>query len=109
MIVEYLTFTVSPEDREAWLEVDAQTWTAFLSRQPGFVSKSVWLHRDRPDEICAAIVWTDEAAWKSIPEEALQAVDHAMGDMVRPLRLDVFEVASFTPPSLAEGEGAQGA
>lgn len=106
MIVEYLTFTVSPADREAWIAADARTWTPFLARQPGFVSKSVWLNRDRPDEICAAIIWTDEASWKAIPAEQLRAVDRDMGDMVRPLRMDVFDVAAHTSSSPTDQDRA---
>ena len=103
MIVEYLIFTVGSAERDAWLEADQRTWTAFLSRQPGFVSKSVWVSRDRPEEICAAIVWTDEASWKSIPQEALDAVDLEMGDLVRPPTLNVFDVTSHVTAAAADG------
>ena len=93
MVVERLTFQVAKSDHSRWIEADAASWTPFLARQPGFVSKQIWLPRDRPDVIHAVIIWESEAAWKAIPKADLDATDALMGDMVRPLQCHVFDIA----------------
>ena len=48
VIVEELVLQVDERDLDAFLDADARVWTAFLSRQPGFVRKEVWLPADAP-------------------------------------------------------------
>lgn len=95
-VVEFLTFTVAPDDQAGWLDADERIWTAFLAAQPGFVSKQTWTDRAHADRVHAVIVWTDEASWKSIPADALAAVDAEMGEWRRPLVEHVYDVARTT-------------
>ena len=43
VIVEGLTLHVDDGDLEGFLDADARIWTAFLSAQPGFIRKEVWV------------------------------------------------------------------
>ena len=92
MVIEFLTFTVAPADQAHWLDLDADTWTRFLQRQPGFVSKQVWVDREFVDQVHAVITWTDEASWHAIPSDELAAVDAEMGEWIRPCTLRAFDV-----------------
>lgn len=95
-VVEFLTFTVDPDEQAQWLDTDEKIWTAFLRRQPGFLSKQTWTDRTHPDQMHAVIVWTDEASWKAIPSDALAATDEAMGQWRRPLVEHVYDIARST-------------
>ncbi len=99
MVVERLTFTVKSSDHVAWMAADEASWSPFLARQKGFISKQLWVARDKPDEIQAVILWASEADWKAIPEADLRATDALMGDMVRPLVCHVFDVVATTEPA----------
>ena len=79
MVVEFLTFRVEPDELDEWLEIEAAHWTAFLSRQRGFVRKEMWRSHDDPTAVHAVIWWESMAAWKSIPQRELDAVADAMG------------------------------
>ena len=93
MVVEYLSFQIEPSERDAWLRVEEQTWSRFLERQPGFVSKQMWVERDHPGEVFAVITWRDEASWHSIPADELAAVDASMGAaFLNPTACRVFDV-----------------
>ncbi len=94
MVVERLTFTVDPADREAWMAADAASWSPFLAKQDGFISKQLWVQRERPHEIQAVIFWETEEQWKAIPRAQLEATDKLMGDMIRPLVCHTFDVVS---------------
>lgn len=92
VIIEFLTFAVDPDDQADWLAVDERIWTQFLSLQPGFVRKQIWVSRERPYEINAIIQWADEHSWKSIPTHTLAALDAAMGEWWRASTLQTFDV-----------------
>ena len=92
MVIEFLTFEIDPGELDEWLAVDAQTWTAFLARQDGFVSKQIWTGRDTPCVVHAVITWRDEAAWTSIAPADLAAVDASMGTWLRAPTCHTFDV-----------------
>ncbi|MEM6477182.1 MAG: TIGR03792 family protein [Pseudomonadota bacterium] len=92
MVIEELIFEVANDEHDAWIAADAASWTPFLSRQRGFVSKQLWVRRDEPDRIRAIIIWTDEASWKSIPQADLDACDDLMGALKRPLVCNTHDV-----------------
>lgn len=92
MVIEYLTFIIDPAERDGWLAVEEQTWSRFLERQTGFVSKQMWVERDQPGAVHAVIVWQDEASWHAIPHDELAAVDQAMGSWMRDPTCRVFDV-----------------
>ncbi|MBV6657063.1 MAG: TIGR03792 family protein [Devosiaceae bacterium] len=96
MVIEELVFEVSQADRDAWIAADQACWTPFLARQAGFVSKQLWARRDEPDRMRAIIIWRDEASWKSIPQDHLDACDAQMGPMRRPLVCHTHDVMGPT-------------
>lgn len=95
-VVEFLTFTVAPDDHAGWLDADDRIWTPFLRAQPGFVSKQTRTDRAHPDRIHAVIVWADEASWNAIPSGALGAVDDQMGEWRRPVVEHIYDIAGST-------------
>ncbi len=83
MIVEELTLHVEDGDLERFLDADARIWTAFLSAQPGFVRKEVWVPADRPDTVVIMVWWANRQLWKAISDERVAAVDREMGEWFR--------------------------
>jgi len=97
MVVELLTFMVPSDLVERWLRADAEVWTSFLEKQPGFVRKEVW-QSDRelsrlagdtnPIEACeghqmyqAVIWWESLESWKAIDSQQVDSIDAGMGDL----------------------------
>ncbi|MFZ8998180.1 MAG: TIGR03792 family protein [Ilumatobacteraceae bacterium] len=91
MIVEFLTFTVPPDELDDWLRIEEQHWTRYLERQTGFVRKEMWRGTavdgaaapDGPEKIHAVIWWRSLEDWKAIPADELAAVAEAMGEYER--------------------------
>ena len=73
--VEFLVFEMAPEHRETFLKVDHQFWTDTLSKQPGFVSKEVWIDDHKPGQVTFVTYWESYKHWKSIPHAELSATD----------------------------------
>jgi uncharacterized protein (TIGR03792 family) len=84
MEIEWLKVRVSPELREQYVQKDAEIWTAFLAKYPGFLSKEVWISPDNLAEVILVIHWANFEAWKAIPAEELERVEaefnQAMGN-----------------------------
>lgn len=83
MVIEWLTFTVPPDELDEWLTIDARHWSRFLERQHGFVRKEMWRSVDDPAAVHAVIWWESMEQWKSIPQSDLDAVIEAMGSHER--------------------------
>ena len=92
MVIEFLTFTVDPTERNEWLDHEEQHWSRFLERQPGFVSKQIWESIDDPRRVHAVICWESIEHWHAIPREALAAVEQAMGPFERTPTMTAFNV-----------------
>ena len=92
MVIEFLTFAVTPDERVEWMEVEERTWSRFLERQPGFVRKQLWVDVDDDQHVHAMIEWESLDQWKAIPHDELAAVDEAMGPWVRACTCRTFEV-----------------
>ena len=92
MVIEFLTFAVTPDERVEWMEVEERTWSRFLERQPGFVRKQLWVDVDDDQHVHALIEWESLDQWKAIPNDELAAVDEAMGPWVRACTCRTFEV-----------------
>jgi uncharacterized protein (TIGR03792 family) len=76
MVIEWLTFAVDPENRETFIRIDHDIWTAALSQYPGFVSKEVWISPDLHDQVIQVIRWQTREQWKAILQAELDALDH---------------------------------
>jgi uncharacterized protein (TIGR03792 family) len=83
MVIEMLTFAVSPEERSAWLEVEERTWSRFLEQQPGFVRKEMWLEEGDESHVHAVIWWESMEKWKAIGPDQTRIVDDSMGEWLR--------------------------
>ncbi len=83
MVIEFLTFEVAPEEQDAWLPIEEQTWSRYLEQRPGFVRKEIWKNRDNPAEIHSVIWWSDQDLWFAITREEVEAVDASMGSWFR--------------------------
>jgi uncharacterized protein (TIGR03792 family) len=92
MVVEFLTFTVPVDEQDVWLEIEAQHWTRYLERQPGFVRKEMWTSADDRTRVHAVIWWASLEQWKAIPAEELAEVADAMGTHERHGVCDTFQV-----------------
>lgn len=64
MLVELLKVKVLPEEREKYLQKDAEIWTQALSSFPGFLGKEVWLNKCEPTEVILIIRWATKEQWK---------------------------------------------
>ena len=95
MVVEFLTFSVSPKDRDEWLAVEQRTWGRALEDWPGFVRKEIWASADRPDEVHAVIWWESREAWKAFPADRVSEVDASMGAWYREPTERSFAVLRF--------------
>jgi len=74
--VEYLIFQVADSTKiESFIELDDQIWTSFLSKQPGFISKEVWINENQPGEIHTILIWENMDGWKSIELSELKRID----------------------------------
>ena len=82
-IVEELVLQVDARDVDAFLDADARVWTTFLSRQPGFLRKEVWLPADRPNTVVVMGWWQTRELWKAITDEHVAAVDREKGEWYR--------------------------
>jgi uncharacterized protein (TIGR03792 family) len=96
MIIELLTFSIDVADQAEWIEVEAGLWTKFLSMQPGFVRKEVWVDPDRPEQVSVVVWWHDKFSWESVDEGASKAVDERMGAWWRPATCRTFHVVRAT-------------
>ncbi len=84
MVIEFLRFEVSKEDRADFLQADVAIWTAALSQYPGFISKETFVDQET-EHIVTMIRWESLAHWKSIPESELEAIDAKMGKSWKPI------------------------
>ncbi|MBD2108005.1 TIGR03792 family protein [Nodosilinea sp. FACHB-13] len=75
MVIEWLTFAVDPENRETFVRLDNDIWTAALSQYPGFISKEVWISPDLLDQVVYVVRWQTREQWKAIPQADLDAIE----------------------------------
>ena len=75
MVIEWLKYRVEPQNREKFIEVDRETWTATLVNYPGFLGKEIWINPEIPSEIVLIVRWESSQPGSAIPAEVLQATD----------------------------------
>lgn len=84
MVVEWLKVSVPKQKRDRYLQVDAEIWSATLSKYPGYIKKEIWLDPNREDDLIMVIYWESKEAWKSVPADVLEETDRrfteAMGE-----------------------------
>jgi uncharacterized protein (TIGR03792 family) len=75
--IEWLTIEVPEADRDRFITMDREIWTAFLSKCPGFIRKQVWVNPENPGQVYLLVEWERQEEWKGIDPEALAEVDRS--------------------------------
>ncbi len=97
MVIEFLTFDIATADQKAWVNVDRETWTAYLESMPGFIRKELWVDRDAPHRVHAVIWWQDDASWAACDHDVMRSIDAEMGALHRVGTLRTFDVVAHDP------------
>lgn len=99
MVIEWLTFEMAPANRQAFIEVDTEIWTAALRRYSGFISKEVWLDPTLDKTVTLVIRWSTREAWKAISESDLAEIserfDQAIGFTYQMIESREFQIRRF--------------
>ncbi|MEB3336764.1 MAG: TIGR03792 family protein [Leptolyngbyaceae bacterium] len=82
MVIEWLKVKVAPEDREQYIQKDAEIWTKALANFPGFLGKEVWINPVEPSEVIMVIRWQSQEQWKAIPADQLQQIEQQFDQQV---------------------------
>lgn len=91
-VIEMLRFAVGASERDSWCEVEHRVWTGFLKTVPGFLRKEIWIDEAEPETVTAVIWWESHEHWEAVTTEQCEAVDHAMGEWLRPCTLRTWRV-----------------
>jgi uncharacterized protein (TIGR03792 family) len=75
MVIEWLKFTVTAEQREQFVQKDTEIWTSVLAGYPGFLNKEVWISPDRLEEVVIVIRWESLEQWQAIPADVLEQTE----------------------------------
>ena len=102
MIIELLRVKVPLEQREKYIQKDAEIWTIALARYPGFLGKEVWINPHDTQFVILVIRWATREQWKAIPPSELEAIEQqfaqAMGKsypLVESAEYKRAEISSF--------------
>ena len=82
VVIELLKVKVAPENRENYIQKDAEIWTQVLTHFSGFLGKEVWINPDDPTEVILVIRWATREQWKSISPEKLQLIEQQFTQQV---------------------------
>jgi uncharacterized protein (TIGR03792 family) len=87
-VVEELCFALDADELDRWLTWEAASWDDYLSGQPGFLHKEVWLGSDDepPGTVPVLVWWASSAQWHAVPGEELEVRGAAMGPLWRTSR-----------------------
>jgi uncharacterized protein (TIGR03792 family) len=100
MVIEWLKFNVLPEQRERFVQKDAEIWTATLAQYPGFLDKELWISPDNLGEIIVVIRWQTLANWQAVPTEVLEQTEAkfaaAMGETYELIDTGKYDVRKFS-------------
>jgi uncharacterized protein (TIGR03792 family) len=90
---------IPPEQREKYIQKDAEIWTAALAKHPGFLGKEVWINPNDPTEVVLIIHWATKEAWKAIPQAELEDIERkftvAMGKSYPIVESGEYQVRKF--------------
>ena len=75
MIIEWLKFRVPADERERFVQVDDEIWTAALRTYPGFIAKETWISPSDGEAVIFVIRWRTREEWKAIPVEDLAEIE----------------------------------
>lgn len=104
MVIEWLKFRVTPEQRERFVQQDAEIWTTALSQYPGFLSKEVWISPDNLSEVIAVIHWQTLEQWQTIPSEDLERIEARFAEAMGNTEYAIVESAQYQVRKFYEPE-----
>ena len=73
--VEILRFNMESALVERFIELDHDIWTVELAKVDGFISKDIWVNKEKPGEVTTIIYWNSLDQWKAIDHDLLVEVD----------------------------------
>jgi len=99
VVIELLKFQVDPNQRENFIQKDAEIWTTALAKYPGFLGKEVWINPNNPTELTLIIRWQTRDQWKAIPQVDLEAIEQkfaqVLGDIYQLVEVSEYQVRKF--------------
>ncbi len=99
MVIELLKFKGPAQQREEYIQKDAQIWTTALAKYPGFLGKEVWIDPNDPTQVILVIHWRTKEDWKAIPAKELMAIakdfDEALGFKYEMIESSEYQVRKF--------------
>lgn len=103
MVIEWLKVQVAEELREAFVQKDEEIWTAALAKYSGFLGKEVWISPLDPKEVILVSHWKTREAWKSIPQDYLDATEKRFNqefdvNTYKIIEAEEFSVRKFIQP-----------
>lgn len=75
MIIEWLKFQVPADQREQFVQIDDEIWTAALQGYPGFLAKETWISPEEETAVILVIRWRTRQEWKAIPADELADIE----------------------------------
>ena len=81
-VVEHLRIQVPSQERQAWLDAERGSWEPWLAEQTGFIGRDL-LWDPRSEEGTLLIRWSSREAWKSIPQQDVEAVQERFEQLAR--------------------------
>ncbi|KAF3884681.1 MULTISPECIES: TIGR03792 family protein [Nostocales] len=99
MVIELLKVKIPPEQREKFIQKDAEIWTPALAKYPGFLGKEVWINPNDAAEVVFIIRWATREQWKAIPQGDLEAIEkkftQALGFPQKIVESEEYQVRKF--------------
>jgi uncharacterized protein (TIGR03792 family) len=84
MVIEWLEFEVTPEQRTAFIERDQEVWTEGMKQFKGFLGKEVWIDPEI-GRVILVIRWESQQAWDAVSKAEIDQLDQQMGDFSFPI------------------------
>lgn len=95
MVIEWLKFKVSAEDREKFILQDEAIWTAKVAKYPGFLSKEIWINPTQADEVTIVIRWQTREQWKAIPPSELEKTEEEFKQAMEGVEYQLVEAKEY--------------
>lgn len=95
MVIEWLKFRVTSEQRERFVQQDAEIWTTALAQYPGFLSKEVWISPDNLEEVIIVTHWQTYEQWQAIPPEDLESIEARFAEAMGSADYAIVESARY--------------
>ncbi|MBM0741140.1 TIGR03792 family protein [Phormidium sp. CLA17] len=96
MVIEWLRVQVAEDLREVFVQKDEEIWTAALAKHSGFLGKEVWISPQNPQEVILVIHWKTREAWKSIPQDYLDATEKRFSQEFDANTYKIIEVTEYS-------------